>query len=120
MKLTNDVTQRKTKEQKTLNNNLTPPRANKTKKTFHRFLHRGKPERSLTIIKLHVTTRMNCDSDVNCLDGSDEVDCTCLISEFQCPSGACVSSDNLCDGVKHCLTGKDESSCGELFSCYYH
>ncbi|XP_068718037.1 uncharacterized protein [Montipora capricornis] len=64
----------------------------------------------------------HCDSDVNCLDGSDEVDCTCLISEFQCPSGACVSSDNLCDGVKHCLTGKDERSCGgtcsnNLFQC---
>ena len=43
MKLTDDVTQRKTKEQKTSNNNLTLPRANKAKKIFHRFLHRGKP-----------------------------------------------------------------------------
>ena len=41
VKLTDDVTQRE-KEEKKSNNNLTLPRANKTKKKFHRFLHRGK------------------------------------------------------------------------------
>lgn len=44
VKLTDD---RRTKEDKRamrpLYNNQTPPRANKTKKKYYRFLHRGKP-----------------------------------------------------------------------------
>lgn len=33
----------KQESQETITNNQTPARANKTKKKYHRFLHRGKP-----------------------------------------------------------------------------
>ena len=42
VKLTDDVEQKKTKEPYSMYNNQTPPRANKTKKKYYGFLHRGK------------------------------------------------------------------------------
>lgn len=55
-----------------------------------------------------------CDSDVNCIDGSDEEGCTCLTTELPCSSGGCVPSTNLCDGIDDCRAGgEDERFCGE-------
>ncbi|XP_078369213.1 uncharacterized protein LOC144653157 isoform X3 [Oculina patagonica] len=63
-----------------------------------------------------------CDSDVNCIDGSDEKGCTCLTVELPCSSGDCVPSSKLCDGSDDCSDGKDERGCettcsGDKFQC---
>ncbi|XP_068091514.1 SCO-spondin-like isoform X2 [Hyperolius riggenbachi] len=58
-----------------------------------------------------------CDSEVDCVDGSDELDCnrTCDLDHFKCSlSGECVGYSQLCDGIPHCRDQSDESldNCG--------
>ncbi|KAG7157027.1 Low-density lipoprotein receptor class A domain-containing protein 3-like [Homarus americanus] len=61
-----------------------------------------------------------CDGVLNCVTGSDEVNCTlskgdCFDGYFQCADGVCVPNSVVCDGVFNCVTGNDEANC----SCKY-
>ncbi|XP_032396213.1 low-density lipoprotein receptor [Etheostoma spectabile] len=66
-----------------------------------------------------------CDGDGDCLDGSDEMDCTALPGSHECPPGqfscvdsvGCVDASARCDGQIQCPTGSDEENCAATEGC---
>ncbi|XP_029372276.1 low-density lipoprotein receptor-related protein 2-like [Echeneis naucrates] len=66
-----------------------------------------------------------CDGDGDCLDGSDEMDCTAAAGSSECPAGqfpcvdsvGCVDASARCDGQNQCPTGSDEENCPPPDGC---
>ncbi|XP_071959501.1 uncharacterized protein [Antedon mediterranea] len=64
-----------------------------------------------------------CDSHSDCLDNSDESNCSCTDLQYICSdTGACLGSYQVCDGIENCLNAEDELSCddgcpGDFFRC---
>ncbi|XP_044762088.1 low-density lipoprotein receptor-related protein 2 [Coccinella septempunctata] len=58
-----------------------------------------------------------CDKTVDCIDGTDEVECTyrqCQVDDFHCGSklsDPCIPKEKKCDGYLDCRSGKDEEGC---------
>ncbi|XP_029639885.1 very low-density lipoprotein receptor-like isoform X3 [Octopus sinensis] len=54
-----------------------------------------------------------CDRQKDCVDGSDERNCTniCKEDEFQCDAKTCISVKWVCDDETDCPRGEDEMDC---------
>nr|CAD7197742.1 unnamed protein product [Timema douglasi] len=59
-----------------------------------------------------------CDMTVDCVDGTDEAECTyrkCQLEDFKCGrnnSGPCLPKEKHCDGYYDCRSRLDEEGCG--------
>ncbi|CAL4150467.1 unnamed protein product, partial [Meganyctiphanes norvegica] len=68
-----------------------------------------------------IGSHQRCDGYLNCLDGTDEVNCTqhtCSYNQHQCSDGVCVDYyGSKCNSVLDCMDGSDEVGCDSPDTC---
>ncbi|XP_066507849.1 prolow-density lipoprotein receptor-related protein 1 [Hoplias malabaricus] len=65
-----------------------------------------------------VPRKWRCDGGGDCLDGSDEMDCSCPQGGFKCADASmCVQKAQVCDGFPQCLDRSDELGCNQTSGC---
>ncbi|KAL3861185.1 hypothetical protein ACJMK2_007245 [Sinanodonta woodiana] len=61
-----------------------------------------------------ISAGQRCDRQSQCTDGSDEINCTCPVNNFQCRQTnilECIDNKLHCDGTPDCTDGSDEEGC---------
>ncbi|XP_071944938.1 uncharacterized protein [Antedon mediterranea] len=59
-----------------------------------------------------------CNGHDNCVDSSDETDCTKCPNNYRCESESnCYEELQICDGINDCSDGTDENECEYAYTC---
>ncbi|KAJ8024783.1 Sortilin-related receptor [Holothuria leucospilota] len=72
------------------------------------------------VTSLCIPNMLLCDGASNCPLGDDEVNCAatatsspvpCVLGQFECNDGSCISVSKSCDNIMDCPNGEDEANC---------
>ena len=77
-------------------------------------IHRCGPSQFECLDKTCILEHHRCDQINDCINGEDEINCTCTKDMFKCRDNSCISASKYCNFVKDCLDGSDEHNCSHI------